>query len=87
VLDTPVRLVNRDSRTEQVAKVGGGAAVGAVLGQILGRNTKSTVAGAAIGAAAGTAVAMGTAEVDAVVDQGAQVRIRLDRGITVEREG
>ena len=86
-LDMPVRLVTRDSRTEQAAKVGGGAAVGAIIGQIIGRNTRSTVAGAAIGAAAGTAVAIGTANVDAVVDAGSDVTIRLDRSITVDREG
>jgi hypothetical protein len=85
--NTPVRLVTRDSRAEQAAKVGAGAAAGAVLGQVIGRNTRSTVAGAAIGAAAGTAVAIGTADVDAVVDQGSRVTIRLDRGITIEREG
>ena len=85
-VNTPVRLVNRDGRGEQAAKIGGGAAVGAVLGQIIGRNTKSTVAGAAIGAAAGTAVAMGTADVDAVVDEGSAISVRLDSGITVERE-
>lgn len=85
-LDTPVRLVTRDTRTKQAAKIGGGAAVGALLGQIIGRNTKSTVAGAAIGAAAGTAVAMGTDDVDAVVDEGANVTIRLDQEIRVDRE-
>jgi hypothetical protein len=84
-LNTPVRLVTRDSRAEQAAKVGGGAAVGAVVGRAIGRSTSATVAGAAIGAAAGTAVAIGTADVDAVVDAGSQIRIRLDRGITVER--
>lgn len=82
---TPVRLVTRDGRGEQAAKVGGGAAVGAAIGQIIGRNTRSTVAGAAIGAAAGTAVAIGTADVDAVVDQGSSVRVRLDRSTTVQR--
>jgi hypothetical protein len=84
-LDTPVNLVTRDSRGEQVAKVGGGAAIGAVLGQVIGRNTRSTIAGAAIGAAAGTAVAIGTANVDAVVEAGSQVTIRLDRSVTVEK--
>jgi hypothetical protein len=84
--NTPVRLVARDSRAEQAAKVGGGAAVGAVLGQIIGRNTRSTIAGAVVGAAAGTAVAIGTAGVDAVVDAGSNVTIRMDRGITVEQE-
>jgi outer membrane lipoprotein SlyB len=85
-VDTPVRLVTRDSRTEQVAKVGGGAAVGAVLGRVIGGSTRSTVAGAAIGAAAGTAVAIGTADVDAVVDSGSRVTIRLDRSVTIERQ-
>lgn len=84
--NVPVHTVNRDSRAEQVAKVGGGAAVGAIIGRVLGRDTKATIAGAAVGAAAGTAVAMGTAEVDAVVDAGSNVTVRLDRGITVERE-
>lgn len=83
-MDTPVRLVTRDSRTEQAAKIGGGAAIGAVIGQVLGGSTRATVAGAAVGAAAGTAVAIGTADVDAVVDAGAQVTIRLDRGVTME---
>jgi outer membrane lipoprotein SlyB len=82
--DTPVRLVTRDSRAEQAAKIGGGAAIGAVIGQVLGGNTRATVAGAAVGAAAGTAVAIGTADVDAVVDAGSLVTIRLDRGVTME---
>jgi hypothetical protein len=85
-VDVPIKKVTRDSKTEQAAKIGGGAAVGAVLGQVLGKNTKSTVAGAAIGAAAGTAVAMGTADVDAVVPSGARVVIRLDSPVRVEKE-
>ena len=85
-LNAPVRLVTRDSRTEQAAKIGGGAAVGAVLGQVIGGNTRSTVAGAVVGAAAGTAVAIGTANVDAVVDAGSMITVRLDRSTTIERE-
>jgi hypothetical protein len=84
-LNTPMRLVTRDSRTEQAAKIGAGAAAGAVLGQVIGRNTRSTVAGAAIGAAAGTAVAVGTADVDAVVDSGSHVNVRLGSTIQVEK--
>ena len=86
VVDVPVRRVTRDSKKEQAAKIGGGAAVGAVLGQVIGKNTKSTVAGAAIGAAAGTAVAMGTADVDAVISEGTRVVIRLDSPLQVEKE-
>jgi len=85
VVDVPVRRVTRDSKGEQAAKIGAGAAAGAVLGQVIGKNTKSTVAGAAIGAAAGTAVAMGTADVDAVIPSGARVVIRLDSPVQVQR--
>lgn len=85
IVDVPVERVTRDSRTEQAAKIGGGAAIGAVLGQIIGKDTESTVAGAAIGAAAGTAVAMGTADVDAVIPEGARVVIELDSPIEVEQ--
>jgi hypothetical protein len=85
VVDAPVRKVTRDSKKEQAAKVAGGAAVGAVLGQVIGKDTKSTVAGAAIGAAAGTAVAVGTADVDAVIPQGARVVIRLDSPVQIQK--
>lgn len=85
VVDAPVKTVTRDSKKEQATKIAGGAAVGAVLGQVIGKNTKSTVAGAAIGAAAGTAVAMGTADVDAVIPQGARVIIRLDSPVQVTK--
>ncbi|CAN5669498.1 hypothetical protein BH23GEM3_BH23GEM3_15360 [soil metagenome] len=85
VVDVPVRTVTRDSKQEQAAKIGAGAAAGAVLGQVIGKNTKSTVAGAAIGAAAGTAVAMGTADVDAVIPSGSRVVIRLDSPVQVQR--
>jgi hypothetical protein len=86
VLDVPVRTVTRDSKTEQAAKIGGGAAVGAVVGRVIGKSTKATVAGAAIGAAAGTAVAIGTADVDAVVPAGSRVTVRLDNTIRIEKE-
>ncbi|HET8657021.1 MAG TPA: hypothetical protein VFL93_15960 [Longimicrobiaceae bacterium] len=82
-LNTPVKLVNRDSNVRKAEKIGGGAAIGAVLGQILGKNTKSTVAGAAIGAAAGTAVAIGTADVDAVIPAGSTVNVRLGEPVSV----
>ncbi len=85
-IDVPVRKITRDSNTEKAAKIGGGAALGAILGQVIGKDTKSTIAGAAIGAAAGTAVVMGTADVDAVVPEGARVVIRLDRSIPVRKQ-
>jgi outer membrane lipoprotein SlyB len=87
VVEAPhVRRVNRASRTETAAKVGGGAAVGAVLGRIIGRDTRSTVAGAVVGAAAGTAVAVGTADVDGVISPGATATLRLDSSIPVRTE-
>ncbi|HET7274044.1 MAG TPA: hypothetical protein VFI91_02625 [Longimicrobiaceae bacterium] len=84
-VDVPVRKITRDSNTEKAAKIGGGAALGAILGQVIGKDAESTIAGAAIGAAAGTAVVMGTADVDAVVPEGARVVIRLDRSIPVRK--
>jgi len=81
--DVPVRRVTRDSKAEQAAKIGGGAAAGAVLGRVIGKSTKSTVAGAAIGAAAGTAVAMGTADVDAEIPAGSRVTVRTGSTINV----
>ena len=85
-LDAEAKLVTRDSRATQAAKVGGGAVAGAILGRVIGRDTRSTVAGAVVGAAAGTAVAMGTADVDAVIPAGARVTARLDSPVRVERE-
>jgi hypothetical protein len=80
-----VRQVTRTSATEQAGKVAAGAAAGAILGQVIGRDRSSTIRGAAIGAAAGTAIAMGTADVDAVLPQGAEVVIRLDQPIHITR--
>ncbi|MFP4623324.1 MAG: hypothetical protein ACLFRX_04015 [Gemmatimonadota bacterium] len=80
--------VQQKSRTgagETAGKVAAGAAAGAILGQVLGKDTESTLKGAAIGAAAGTAIAMGTADVDAVLPEGAQVVIRIDQPITITR--
>ncbi|HEX2092288.1 MAG TPA: hypothetical protein VHG28_07790 [Longimicrobiaceae bacterium] len=82
----PARLVTRDSRTEQAAKVAGGAAIGGVVGRVLGRDTRSTVIGAAVGAAAGTAVAITTAEVDAVLPESSMATVRLDSPVRVRRE-
>jgi hypothetical protein len=83
---TPVQRVNRDSRTEQAAKIGAGAAIGGIIGRVIGRDTKATVAGAAVGAAAGTAVAMGTADVDAVLESGTNMTVRTGQSITVQKE-
>jgi hypothetical protein len=83
VQSADVQEQSRTSAGETAGKVAAGAAAGAILGQVLGKNTESTLAGAAIGAAAGTAIAMGTADVDAVLPQGAEVVIRLDQPITI----
>jgi hypothetical protein len=85
VQSADVQQRTRTSAGETAGKVAAGAAAGAILGQVLGKDTESTLKGAAIGAAAGTAVAMGTADVDAVLPQGAEVIIRLDQPITVTR--
>ncbi|MBW3656376.1 MAG: hypothetical protein KY444_09720 [Gemmatimonadetes bacterium] len=85
-LDAEARLVTRDSKATQAAKVGGGAVAGAIIGRVIGKSTRATVGGAAVGAAAGTAVAIGTADVDAVIPSGARITARLDTPVRVEKE-
>jgi hypothetical protein len=80
-----VQQRTRTSAAEQAGKVAAGAAAGAVLGRVIGGDRGSTIRGAAIGAAAGTAIAMGTADVDAVLPEGAAVLIRLDGPIQMTR--
>lgn len=80
-----VEQKSRTSAGETAGKVAVGAAAGAILGQVLGKDKESTLKGAAIGAAAGTAIAMGTADVDAVLPQGAEVIIRLEQPISVTK--
>jgi len=85
-LDAEARLVTRDSKAAQAAKVGGGAVAGAIIGRVIGKSTRATIGGAAVGAAAGTAVAIGTADFDAVIPEGARVTARLDTPVRVEKE-
>jgi hypothetical protein len=80
-----VQKKTRTSAGKQAATVAVGAAAGAVLGRVIGGDRGGTIRGAAVGAAAGTAVAMGTADVDAVLPQGAGVVIRVDQPIEVTR--
>ena len=80
----PVEKVRAQSTTDQVKKVGAGAAIGAILGQVLGKNTKSTVIGGAVGAAAGGAVAAGTADYDGCIPVNAPMTLTLNRPLTVK---
>lgn len=80
-----VQQRTRTSAGETAGKVAAGAAAGAILGQVIGKDKEGTLRGAAIGAAAGTAIAMGTADVDAVLPEGAEVVVRTDRPINVTR--
>ncbi len=89
-LEASVIEANPERRTrqttgQQAGKVAAGAAAGAILGRVLGKDTKSTLKGAVIGAAAGTAIAMGTSDVDAVLQAGSTMRVKLDAPITVRR--
>ena len=85
VQSADVEQRSRTSAGETAGKVAAGAAAGAILGQVLGKDKESTLKGAAIGAAAGTAIAMGTADVDAVLAENAEVVVRLDQPITITR--
>lgn len=80
VVEANPQRVTRNTVGRTAGRAAAGAAAGAVLGKIFG---KSTTKGAILGAAAGTAIAMGTADVDAVLQQGSRVVIRTDSPVTV----
>ncbi len=80
VVEAHPQRVTRNSVQRTAGQAAAGAAAGAILGKIFG---KSSVKGAVLGAAAGTAIAMGTADVDAVLQQGSRVVIRTDAPVTV----
>lgn len=85
VIEANPERKTRQSAGTQAGKVAAGAAAGAIIGRVLGKSTSSTLKGAVVGAAAGTAIAMGTADVDAVLNAGSTMRVRLDAPITVRR--
>lgn len=67
-----------DTATETAGKIAIGAAAGALLGQILGKSTESTLAGAGVGTIAGAVVALTSRAGDATLNEGSQLRVRLD---------
>lgn len=82
VVDAHPQRVTRNSVRRTAERAAAGAAAGAILSKIFGR---SGAKGAILGAATGTAIAMGTADVDAVLQQGSRVVIRTDAPVTVAR--
>lgn len=78
-----VRLIDRQSGLEQAAAIGAGTVTGGLLGRVIGNSTRSTIIGTVIGAAAGTVVALGNEQVDAIIDEGTEATIHLDRDIEV----
>lgn len=75
----------RDSTGEKAAKIGAGAVVGGILGRVIGGNATGTIIGGVAGAAAGTAIALGTEDVDAVLEQGSEMTLRVEETFTVRR--
>lgn len=89
VVEASPETRGRQTTAEKAAKIGAGAVAGAILGRVVGGDARGTVIGAAVGAAAGSAIVLGTEDVDAVLPEGAVLRLRLDRPLTVgvERPG
>jgi len=83
VVEADPRTEGRYSTGDKAARVGAGAVAGAILGRIVGGNSKGTIIGAAVGAAAGTAITLATEDVDAVLPEGASLRLRLDGPLTI----
>jgi len=75
----------RKSTEEKAVTIGAGAVVGGILGRVIGGNATGTIIGGAAGAAAGTAIALGTGDVDAVLEEGSEMTLRVERPITVRR--
>lgn len=75
----------RKSTEEKAVTIGAGAVVGGILGRVIGGNATGTIIGGAAGAAAGTAIALGTGDVDAVLEEGSPMKLRVEQPITVRR--
>jgi hypothetical protein len=75
----------RKSTEEKAVTIGAGAVVGGILGRVIGGNATGTIIGGAAGAAAGTAIALGTGDVDAVLEEGSPMKLRVEQTITVRR--
>jgi hypothetical protein len=82
VVEADPKSRGRYSTVDKAARIGGGAGAGAIIGAIIGKG-KGAVIGAAIGAAAGTAITVATEDVDAVLEAGAILRLRLDEPLVV----
>ncbi len=72
------QLQGRKTGAGDIAKVGGGAAVGAVVGRVLGGSTKGAVIGGVLGGAVGAQRAVETKDRDVVLPEGTTVILVLD---------
>ncbi len=75
----------RKSTEEKAVTIGAGAVVGGILGRVIGGNATGTIIGGVAGAAAGTAIAMGTGDVDAVLEEGSEMTLRVEETFTVRQ--
>jgi hypothetical protein len=75
----------RKSTEEKAVTIGAGAVVGGILGRVIGGNATGTIIGGVAGAAAGTAIALGTGDVDAVLEEGSEMTLRVEETFTVHR--
>jgi hypothetical protein len=75
----------RKSTEEKAVTIGAGAVVGGILGRVIGGNATGTIIGGVAGAAAGTAIALGTGGVDAVLEAGSEMVLRVEETFTVRR--
>jgi hypothetical protein len=85
VSEANVTTRGRKSTEEKAVTIGAGAVVGGILGRVIGGNATGTIIGGVAGAAAGTAIALGTEDVDAVLEEGSEMTLRVEERITVRR--
>jgi len=70
------------SRNQEVAKIGGGAALGAIIGAIAGGG-KGAAIGAGVGGAAGTGAAAATRGKAAIIPSETVIRFRLNSRVSI----
>jgi hypothetical protein len=74
--------MGQESKREDAAKIGGGAALGAIIGAIAGGG-KGAAIGAGVGGAAGTGAVVGTRGKAAVLPSETKISFRLSNAVTI----
>jgi hypothetical protein len=79
-----ITKIRAESKTADVEKVVGGAAIGAAAGALIGRNVKGTVIGAATGTAVGVGVAAAASNYEGCINANNQIILVTGSTVVVQ---